>query len=104
MSRISYRSFVITLTTFALAAIVGGFYWGDGYIFGVVNAANQENLAAGSSLLSTIVTTTPLNAITSFDAAIISAHVTGLPPLPTNEHKCAADVTNNGNISSNDAA
>jgi hypothetical protein len=98
MSRISARVLVITFTTFASLAIAAGLYWGDGSVFGI------ERAAAKSALPSARLMTTPLNAITSFDAAVIAWHVGGTVPFVNNNQKCAADVTNNGNISSNDSA
>jgi hypothetical protein len=42
--------------------------------------------------------------ISAYDAALISAHVSGTPLLPTTALRMAADVTGNGTISSTDAS
>src|SRR5207244_12336732 len=89
----SLRILVIALITFAFAAVTISAYWGDGSIF-----------AAKSSLPSAKVMTTPLNAITSFDAAVIARHIANTNPFANVNQFCAADVTNNGAIASNDAA
>jgi hypothetical protein len=98
MSRIHARIFIIT--SLAFAAVVVSAYWVDG----VQNAADRENFSAGISLPGAKVMTTPLNAITSFDAAAVTRHVAGASSLVNINQFCAADVTNNGAISANDAA
>src|SRR5437868_433828 len=92
MSR-THRLFVITLVTFALAAVAVSGYWGVRSIF-----------AAKTTSPSAKVSTAPLNAITSFDAAVIARHIVHTNPFSNVNQFCAGDVTGNGAISSNDGA
>ena len=104
MSRISYRSFVITLTTFAFAAIAVSGYWGGVTVFGVANAANQGHRTAPPPTATP--TATPrvyVPGISSFDAALVARHAEGISPQPTDNHKCAADVSGNGIVTTIDS-
>jgi hypothetical protein len=76
----------------AVATIGVSASWGSGY--------QEKGVAVTQSRLMD----TPLNAITSFDAVMIARHLAGVSTLSTNAQKCAADATNNGNLSSNDLA
>ena len=105
MSRIpSLRFPVITLILLAFAAIAVNAYWGGGFGFSLSAAPENGANGQGKEVAGPLVMTTPLNAITSFDAAVISRHIVNAPAFANINQKCAADVSNNGNISSNDSA
>lgn len=95
----SSRIIVIILILTAFAAVVVNANWGSGFGFSLIAPEEAEKDQKVTEVASQPrLATTPLNAITSFDAAAISRHLLGTNPLPTNNHKCAADVTGNGNI------
>ena len=82
----SPRVIFITLVLIALAGITVVANWGSGFGFSrfatVEAAANQGDFSAETALQQSEPrpVTTPLNAITTFDAALISRYVVQLPP------------------------
>jgi hypothetical protein len=100
----SFRVIVISLTLAVFASIAVSANWSRGFGFSLSTASKDaekepERTAAVSQPR---ITTTPLNAISSFDAAVVTRHIVGAFTLPTINHLCAADTTGNGAIAAND--
>ena len=104
------RIIIITSILISLAAIIANANWGSGFGFSgpaAVEAASiQEDLSEEAPLPPSepIAMTTPLNAITTFDAALIGRHVVQLPPALIANQLTVARVTGQTTISSFDAS
>ncbi len=101
---------VITSILVVFAAIIANANWGSGFGFSgpaAVEAASiQEDLSEEAALPSSepIAMTTPLNAITTFDAALIARWVVQIPPAPIANQLTVANISGNTFISSFDAS
>ena len=94
----SSRIIVITLILIAFAAFTVSANWGSR--FGYSRSALGEtvrNEESSHTAAEPQVMTTPLNAITSFDAALISRYVIELPPPLIANQLTVADVSGVGN-------
>ncbi|MBK8466506.1 MAG: hypothetical protein IPL32_11800 [Chloracidobacterium sp.] len=102
----SSRIFVITLIFCAFAAIAVSADWGSG--FGFLSSAAPNDIAPyieeSDAAAEPRAMTTPLNAITTFDAALIVRHVVALPPALIANQLTAARVNGQTQVSSFDAS
>lgn len=106
--RVSFRIVAITSILIVIVSIAVKANWGSGFGFSLFRANAAEPVASMIQELSqpaAVPMTTPLNAITSFDAAVLARYIAGIGPMaspaPT-EKLAAADVSGNCLITSLD--
>lgn len=107
MSRIPSRIFVTIsiLIAFAIIAVSGSWFSGTTFSrFASVEAASAKEDSLPDVASEPKAVTTPLNAITTFDAALIVRHVVNLPPPLIANQLTAARVNGQTQVSSFDAS
>lgn len=93
-------SFIVTLFLIAFSTIAVNAGWG-----GFVSTSTGANsyYAPTTSLAAAKAMTTPLNAITSFDAALVYRHEGNLTPALTADQLTVGDVSGSGSVNSFDS-
>src|SRR5438128_3719739 len=97
MFRIPSRTIVITSILFVLTAIAVSTNLVSPSVLGLSAGANDftVNGESGGSAAEPRAVTTPLNAITTFDAALIARYVVALPPPFNADQLTVAKVAGN---------
>src|SRR5205085_12502406 len=97
---------VVSSILFVLAAIAVSTSLVSPSVLGLATEPNEisESSKETSPALEPAAMTTPLNEITSFDAALIQRHVVEIPPAQIANQLTAANVTGVQPVSSLDAA